>query len=275
VAQRWPLISDDELLILDSVLERFIHAVVQQHGAEPALLVYPDDPAAQAVLASPDAKAQALSPCESQEESARAEWALSMFMREASEAQRAYLSEALNSAYFVTALTLDPEGARLIQAITSGQRVYLDTNFVYRLLGVQGPRYVRAAEGILRATQAAGYVCAVTPWTVVEYRESLSRSRKFLEQYPIPPDEFAVFAAEATSVDDFVTSYWRQVKATQLSVTDHVAYHEEVESHLQARGIAIVDEGVKAIDAQSQKAPLARQVGLHNMHYRALRKAAW
>ena len=62
--------------------------------------------------------------------------------------------------------------------------MYLDTNFVYRLLGVQGPRYVRAAEAILRATQAAGYVCAVTPWTIAEYRLSLDRSKRYLERYP-------------------------------------------------------------------------------------------
>jgi hypothetical protein len=253
VARQWPAISEADLQTLDAVLERFIHAIVQQHGAESALLVYPDDPAAQSILESPDAKAQALAPCASPEESTRAEWALSMFMREGTDAQRAYLSETLNATYFVTALTLDSEGARLIQAITSGQRVYLDTNFVYRLLGVQGPRYVRAAEGILRATQAAGYVCAVTPWTVAEYRKSLARSKQFLERYPVPPDAFASSAADATSVDDFVTSYWRQAKDTHLSVTDLVAFHEEVEAHLQARGIAVVDEGTRAIDAQTDK----------------------
>ncbi len=203
VARRWPSISTDELKVLDITLEKFLSTVVQQHGAEASLLVYPDDPAAQAILESPDAKAQALAHFVSPDESERAEWALSMFMREATDSQRAYLSETLNTAYFVSALTLDPEGARLIQAITSGQRVYLDTNFVYRLLGVQGPRYVRAAEGILRATQAAGYVCAVTPWTVTEYRLSLERSQKFLERYPIPPDEFAMLAADATSTEDF------------------------------------------------------------------------
>jgi hypothetical protein len=252
ILARWPGTATDELKTFDRVLERFLHAMVRQHGAESALLMDPGNPAADALLAAPDAKAQALAGIAPQEFADRAEWALSIFMREASDAQRAYLSETLNTAYFVTSLTLDPEGGRLIKNIAEGQRVYLDTNFVYRLLGVQGPRYVKTAEIILRATQDAGYVCAVTPWTVEEYRLSLERSRRYLERYPIPPDEFASLAADVTSVEDFVTSYWRQVRETQLSITDYVAYYSEVETHLTQRGIATLDEGTKAIDAQKQ-----------------------
>jgi hypothetical protein len=144
--------------------------MIMQHGAEAALLMFPEDSAVDAVLAAPDAKAQALEGLSPQDFSDGAEWALSSFMREAADARRSYLSEMLNTAYFVSSLTLDPECGRLIKELTAGQRVYLDTNFIYRLLGVQGPRYVKAAEVILRATQAVGYVCAVTPWTVDEYR---------------------------------------------------------------------------------------------------------
>ena len=247
ILARWPSTSPDEIKTLDNVLERFLHAMVMQHGAEAALLMFPEDPAVDALLAAPDAKAQALEGLSPREFCDRAEWALSTFMRESTEAQRTYLSEMLNTAYFVSSLTLDPECGRLIKELTAGQRVYLDTNFVYRLLGVQGPRYVKSAEVILRATQAAGYVCAVTPWTVDEYRNSLERSKQYLERYPIPPDEFATLAANMTSVEDFVTSYWRQVRDTQLSVSDYVGYHSEVEAHLAQRGIAIVRRAPKLL----------------------------
>jgi predicted nucleic acid-binding protein len=250
VVQQWPFVTNEELAQLDRHLQSFLNSVVQQHGAEAALLAYPDDPAAQALLEEVNPSSSEL-PHDDQRE--RTEWALSMFMREATDAQRLYLAQTLNTAYFVTALTIDPAAARLITSITSGQRVYLDTNFLYRLLGVQGPRYVKASEAILRATQAAGYVCAVTPWTVSEYRLSLERSKKFLELYPVPPDDFAALAADVTSVEDFVTSYWRQVRSTKMDVNDYVAYHSEVESHLLERGIATLDEGVKAIDAQRER----------------------
>ena len=243
--ERWPGLSDTECEQFNVDLRAFLEALMQRHGAESALLVYPDDPAAKKLFEASNPMLSALGDDSNRE---RREWAITLFMREATDAQKAFLGANLNTAYFMAALTIDPTGAQLVQELIAGQRVYLDTNFVYRLLGVQGPRYVKAAETILKATQAAGYECAVTPWTVNEYRESLDRSRKFLERYPIPPEEFAAVAADAVTVEDFVTSYWREVKSTRLDVRDYVAYHMEVETHLKDRGIGTIDTGVVEID---------------------------
>lgn len=179
--------------------------------------MYPDDPAAQRLYQDVEDEGFDFLGSANGVTRERRDWAFSLFVRRPTEAQTIFLSGVLNCAFFTAVLTIDPEAARLIQEVATGQRVYLDTNFVYRLLGVQGPRYVRPAETILRTTQSAGYVCAVTPWTIAEFRNSLQRSRSFLERYPLPPDEFAVLAAEATSDEDFVTSYWRQAKSTRAA----------------------------------------------------------
>jgi hypothetical protein len=242
---RWPGLADAECEQFDADLREFIEVLLQRHGAEAALLVYPDDPGAKKLFEASNPMLAALGDDTNRE---RREWAITLFMREATDAQKDFLAANLNTAYFVAALTIDPSGAEMIQELISGQRVYLDTNFIYRLLGVQGPRYVKAAETILKATQDAGYECAVTPWTVNEYRESLDRSRKFLERYPIPPEEFAAVSADAVTVEDFVTSYWRQVRSDRLDVGDYVAYHLEVETHLKDRGVHLLDTGVVEID---------------------------
>jgi predicted nucleic acid-binding protein len=248
--QRWPGLSDAECEQFEDDLRKFLEVLLQRHGAEAALLVYPDDPAAKKLFEESNPMLSALGSDTNRE---RREWAITLFMREATDAQKEYLASNLNTAYFVAALTIDPTGAQMVQELISGQRVYLDTNFLYRLLGVQGPRYVKAAETILKATQAAGYECAVTPWTVNEYRESLERSRKFLERYPIPPEEFAAVAADAVTVEDFVTSYWREVRSTKLDVRDYVAYHMEVETHLKDRSVALLDTGVIEIDRWTER----------------------
>jgi hypothetical protein len=248
--QRWPGLSDTECEQFENDLRTFLEALLRRHGAEAALLVYPDDPAAKKLFEASNPMLAALGDDTNRE---RREWAITLFMREATEAQKAFLASNLNTAYFVAALTIDPTGAQMVQELIVGQRVYLDTNFIYRLLGVQGPRYVKSAETILKATQAAGYECAITPWTVNEYRESLERSRKFLERYPIPPEEFAAVAADAVTVEDFVTSYWREVRSTKLDVRDYVAYHMEIETHLKDRGIALVDTGVIEIDRWTER----------------------
>lgn len=169
-------------------------------------------------------------------------------MRNPTDAQRAFLSQNLSTGYFWTVLSIDPEGARIIQKLAAGQRVYLDTNFIFRLLGIQGPRRVRPAEILLERTQAAGYETCVTPWTIGELKKRLLASRDFLKQYSVPPSEYAMLAADATSDDEFVTLYWRRVREEPgLKVDDFLGYYDEVETHLVAKNVPTRSEGCDAV----------------------------
>jgi len=177
----------------------------------------------------------------------------SHLIRRPTETQKLWLGQQLNTTYFWRVISIDPEGAQLIRELASGQRVYLDTNMIYRLLGVQGPRYVRPTETIVKTTQEVGYECCVTSWTVREFRASLKRAADFLKMYPLPTDEYSDLLAEATSDDDFVTAYWRRVKDSGLKVQDFVAHFEEVESNLERFGIRIVDDGCTAVEQETEE----------------------
>ena len=147
-------------------------------------------------------------------------------------------------------MSIDPEGARLVQEIAHGQRVYLDTNFLYRLLGVRGPGDAAPADAILRTTQQTGYETAVTPWTLHEFYESLRRARDFLERYPIPASEYAEVAAAMSPDENFVTAYWRRVRSG-VKPKDFFEYFAAIETHLEDRNITQASEGCAAIDAQT------------------------
>ena len=247
LADRWPLTSR-ELDTLEESLTTYLKTAIRRHGVEASLLLYPESEEALRVYQELDAEGFDFLPDVDPALKEVREFALSHFLRHPTAAQRDYLAENLNTAYFLTVLSIDPAGARLVAEITSGQRVYLDTNFVYRLLGIQGPRYVKPAEAILRVTREAGYDCCVTPWTISEFKESLKHSRSFLEKYPIPPSEYAAIAAEATSDDNFVTAYWRRVRSGPLRVSDFVEKYEEVEILLADRDIRVEGEGCKAVE---------------------------
>lgn len=124
---------------------------------------------------------------------------------------------------------------------------------MFRLLGVQGPRHVRPARTILERTIEAGYEVAVTPWTVDEFRHSLDRAREELRRHPVPPSEYADLLADATSDEDFVTAYWRQVRDSPLKVDDFYAHWREVETHLVELGIQVVSEGCTAIGQRTEE----------------------
>jgi hypothetical protein len=249
--ENWPLTSE-ELAQLQRDLGVFLATVLRRHGAEATLLLYPDSENAQRLYTEIEkAGFNFLERVEPELTQIR-DFALSQFIRRPTDAQRAYLNQNLNVAYFQTVLSIDPEGAQLVAEVARGQRVYLDTNFVYRLLGVQGPRYVKPAEAILRVTQAAGYECCVTPWTLDEFRISLKRSRDFVEKYPVPPDQYADLAANATSDENFVTAYWRRVRSG-LKPGDFFDYYAAVEQHLADRSISVIDEGCTAVQQQTEE----------------------
>jgi hypothetical protein len=249
LADRWPL-TTAELDELEESLRKYLHTVLRRHGVEASLLLYPDSEEAQNLYAELEAEGFSFLPPIAPALREVRDFALSYFVRHPTDAQRKYLAQNLNAAYFLTVLSIDPDGARLITEIARGQRVYLDTNFVFRLLGIQGPRYIKPTETILRETRDAGYDCVVTPWTIAEFKESLRRSREFLMKYPIPPSEYAAIAAEATSDENFVTAYWRRVRSGHLSVADFMEKYDEIETLLSDRGILIESEGCTTVDKQ-------------------------
>ncbi len=52
-------------------------------------------------------------------------------MRQPTEAQAVFLSQILNTGYFWTVLSIDPEGGAPGNQLAAGQPVYLDTNVIF------------------------------------------------------------------------------------------------------------------------------------------------
>jgi predicted nucleic acid-binding protein len=250
----WPRLNPDQLAELEDDLRLFLHRVLSRHGIESVLLLYPEEEEAQQLYEDLEKEGVSFLP--------ERDWleefgeirlpALSHFIRRPTDAQRRYLAQNLNTAYIAMLLSIDPNAAEAVCEVSAGQVVYLDTNFLYRLLGIQGPRHVRPAERVVALSKEAGYKLAVTPWTVAEFRRSLENARTFLTRYPLAPDQFAVAAAEATSDEDFITAYWRQVRGHHVEVEDFIAYYEKVETHLAALGIEIIENGCVAVDRDTE-----------------------
>ncbi|HEY5195070.1 MAG TPA: hypothetical protein VIJ39_14530 [Solirubrobacteraceae bacterium] len=141
-------------------MDAYLRAVIQRHGAEAALLLYPDDPVAERLYGDLEEMGTGFLGSASQRVEEMRQYALHEFIRRPTDIQRKFLAQNLSTGYFWTVLSIDPEGARLVQELVRGQRVYLDTNFVFRLLGIQGPRHIRPAELLLERTGEAGYELA-------------------------------------------------------------------------------------------------------------------
>ena len=253
VITRWPKLSNEELERLEAELDLYLRTVLRRHGAEAALVLYPDDARASTFLATLEEEGFDFLPSAPETFRHIREAAFSGLLRQPSEIQRLHLARLLNTAYFLTVLSIDPEAAELVKGLNAGQRVYLDTNFIFRLLGIQGPAHLLPARTTLKRTLEAGYSCAITPWTVEEFQRSLRRSQDYLKRYPAPPSIYAELAAEAASEEDFVTAYWRKVKSEPgLKYEDFIALFSDIGPHLEDLGVSIESEGCQAIEKNAQ-----------------------
>jgi hypothetical protein len=57
------------------------------------------------------------------------EEALPLFVRCATPDQRQFLAGLLNTSFYMSVLTIDPEAKHLVQVQMNGHHIYLDTNF--------------------------------------------------------------------------------------------------------------------------------------------------
>jgi predicted nucleic acid-binding protein len=246
--ETWPLLSDDEMSALRSDLDAWLKQVIARHGVEAAMLLYPEEPRAQEMFAALERIGLDFLPERPKDLETIREQALLLFVRQPSDRQRIFLSTLLNTSYVMTVLSLDPEARELVREVSAGQRVYLDTNMIYRLLNLQTPRSFLSTRRLLDLTRELGYDVVVTPWTVQELRTSLERARTFLKSKAVPPGELAALAASATTDENFITAYWRRLREKPVSVDDFFDFYNEIEAHLEALGVTVASEGCLAVD---------------------------
>jgi hypothetical protein len=244
-------LTADELELLQEDLELWLSTLIKRHGIETALILYPEVQRAQRIFDNIERLGLDFLPSRSPKLDAVREPLFYLFIRQPTAAQRVVLATRLNTAYFLTLLSLDPAASRLLEKITAGQRVYLDTNAIYRILNLSGPSEFLSTRRLLELTRGLKYSLAVTPWTIKELRTSLNNSRNYLSQNPIPASELAELAASATTDQNFITAYWQRLRHHPISVQDFYDFYSDIEGHLAEHDIEVVSEGCKAVERDS------------------------
>lgn len=149
----------------------------------------------------------------------------------------------------MTVLTLDADASRLVQERVKGHRVYLDTNFLYALLGLAGPATeTLSAARLLELTKELGYDLAVTQWTVDELRTSLRAAERRLNRLPLPRQDLAELMAMKAGESAITKAYWMKYRHTGIRPKDFFEFYSHVETLLKQYGIEVVTEGCIAVD---------------------------
>jgi len=168
---------------------------------------------------------------------------LPRFFYEASIDRKIYIGKKLNQMFMLHMMQLDPKCARLAKQTITGGKLFLDTNFIIRLLGIDGPELQDASKRLVKLSQGLGYTTVVTPKTIEEYRFKLSDLLANAKSIPPISPEVAEAALSRVAGRDFYTHYWKRSKETggYLSMEAYFQIYQDVQSLLEEHFVTIDD----------------------------------
>lgn len=269
-----PDLTSEDFDCLREDLTAWLQQIITRHGAEAALMLYPEEPRAHRLFDEIDALGTGFLPAREGASGGIRDAALKLFVRKAGPAQRQFLANRLNTAFYLTVLTLDPAARKLAQESVEGRRLYLDTNFLYAVLGAADVREVTAAHRLLELTTGLGYQLAVTPWTVAELHQSIQHARQGVEQLPVNP-AIAELMVQVAGEKGYSLDFWRTFHEFGTTPQDYFERASHFEYEFPKLGIETVDESCSKIDAREplidEYATLLDRLLLHSRHEDVLR----
>lgn len=247
VLKEYPFLDDSEVRILREQVRPWLDHVIARHGAEAGLLLYPNHARREALgQAIASAKLSFLPDCGERLKAIRpaAFW---MLVRQPTATQREFLGRLLNTGFYLTVLSLDPKARHLVKAEAKNTTLYLDTNFLYALLGVGSGTEARSATRLMELCRDLGYNLRVTPWTIEELGTSIAKSRADARNVT-QSRKAAEVMAQVSGEKGFASAYWRERRDNNVDFGTFFGKFEHFRRFLEELGIKEHPEGCSDID---------------------------
>lgn len=243
---------DEHIEVLKEQVGPWLDRVVATHGAEAGLLLYPTHPrAASLVEAISKINLSFLPQCDPVLEPHRVA-AFRLLVRSPTDAQSEYLGRLLNTGFYLTVLTLDPRAKELAQSEASKVTLYLDTTFLYSVLGVGNATEAYAARRFLELCKQLGVTLRISPWTAEELRTSIRSNRQDVERYG-QSRKVAAVMAQVSGEKGFEAAYWREASTSGEDAESFFGKFAHFDRLLEHHGIHEHPEGVPEVEADAER----------------------
>lgn len=237
---------------LTHLLQVFLSKLLQRHGVECVALLYPKD--RKATTWFENLGADILEEILPDENFLKSIFQIEVasFFRSDNEVRRHYITSLLNSSYFWHLIQVDDEFTESIKTITSGQKLFLDANILYNLVGLTGQNSYKAINNLIDFAKQLNYRIYVTTKTIDEFQYSVNRKFSKLQSKPPIPRDLAKIAAEQLDEDSILACYWREYAESNRSIEDFISDKIHITSVLKRLGISIYDKYRDEIEASKE-----------------------
>lgn len=241
ISRKCPDLSQDDLKTLREDLTIYLTEIFARHGAECVALVYAGQEEAESFIAKLEDDIFASLPTRFLRLHKIRIIELPAFFKNASTERKRYIAQFLDSTFIIHILHIDKNCSVLIRKQFKDYRLSLDTNFIYRLLGLNGSILQKAAERAVKIAKDLGFVLIVSTQTIEEWQASIKLAVKNLKRTPLPSPGLAQVGADYTTEEDLTTAYWREYAKTKISIDDFFSLYQRIEDLLKEHDIKIRD----------------------------------
>lgn len=135
------------------------------------------------------------------------------FVQSATPNRTEYLLSNLNRSFLFHLLSIDPGASRLVRSVVSGKALYADTNFLFRLLALHGPRQAYAPAFIVNIAGDLGSTIHVARATVEEFKSTVKHRASEIRQTWLKREDFRRLAADYPTTDvEFMGQFYREMQ---------------------------------------------------------------
>lgn len=240
-------LSAMERLHLEQDLSLFLLQLVRFHGAELALFLYPHSKRNLTILNVDDHDLFAEMPRRDGRLEDVRKLALPAFVREAKGARADLIAALLHRAALLQILQADATASAIFSEVIASKVLYLDTNFVFRVLGLQGDQLRASAREAMELGRQLGHTFRVSTTTFDELQNLVQRQASWLADQPELPRALAGAASEFIAGNDYVSTYWKERHERGASVQQFQAAHSQLSLFLENYEIQISKELVATI----------------------------
>ncbi len=245
--KQYPEIKENSDRIIEN-LKIFIERMVVRHGVESVALLYPEKNKIRGWLNNIVKDIFEELPKIDNFADAIVKIEAANFFRSNDTYRIAYINSIFNSSFFWYLVQIDEKCSNLLKKITRGQKLYLDNNILFSLVGLHGAHMLQSVHNMLKLANVLGYELWVTNKTLDEFNSSLKWRMEELKQKPPLPSELARIALENLDEDSFVTVYWREFVEKRTKIEEFVTEKSHIESILKGLKIKTTNKFRKEIE---------------------------
>lgn len=244
----YPIVKENINLIVKN-LQLFISKLLIRHGVECVALLYPKDKKAQRWLASIKNNILNDLPKVNSFIDTIMRFEIPNFFKSSEPNRKFYISSVFNSSFYWHLIQVDEKCSKLLRKVTKGQKLFLDNNILYSLVGLDGRYLLKAVHRILEIANELDYKIMVTTKTIDEFQESLRHRIKNIK--PIPK-ELAKVAVDNLERNNFIVCYWEEFVKHGVSIKEFVSEKSHLEVIMKGLNIESTNEFREDIESSDE-----------------------